>query len=239
MSRRIELPDLDHLLQCYVTGEPEQKLALESGVSRALFRRRLIEHGITPRNVSDSMFIRWRKATPEQRQQMVAAAHVASKGRHVTERELLLHSATNERNLLGAVPIEYELSAQLIAAGLHVTQQKAVGVYNVDVAINEPPVAVEIFGGGWHASGRHAIRFLKRTEYLLDHSWSVVIVWIDSRRYPLGVGCVDYLVALSNTLRNHPTPLREYRVILGDGTPAPVAQSHFNTESVIERLGCG
>ena len=90
MTRYIEIPNLDDLRARYVAGEPEHKLAREAGVNRWTFRRRLLESGIEPRNVSESMFIRWSHATPEERARMLDNAHVATRGREVTmsEKEL-------------------------------------------------------------------------------------------------------------------------------------------------------
>ena len=239
MPARIEVPNLPNLLRRYQAGEPEQKLAREAGVNRWTFRKRLTEAGIIPRNVSDSMFIRWAEATPKAREAMLTNAHRAARGRKQTIAERILRANTRERNVTGTSPVELELCARLSARGLSVTPQKAIHTYNVDIALNAPPIAVEIFGGNFHSTGLHARRHFPRTKYLLDHGWSVVIIWIDARRYPLSVGCDDYIIQFAEELRRNPAAGSQYRVIRGDGNPAPALRSYLNTPADIKRLGHG
>jgi very-short-patch-repair endonuclease len=239
LTAYIEIPNLSNLLDRYVAGESENKLAGEAGVNRWTFRRRLIEAGIRPRNQSAAETLKWAGMSIEQRASQGAAAHAATRGREVSFSELCEHAAGRELHQSGIVPVETELAAQLRKAGLDVVQQKAVGPYNLDVAIDTPPVAVEIFGGGWHSTGRHKSRFHKRIEYILDEGWAVVIVWLDARHYPLGVGCTEYIIALAEELRCNPTARREYRVILGNGDAAPIRQSYLNTPADIERFRGG
>lgn len=236
MSRIREIPNLDNLIRRYLAGEPESKLARESNVNRWTFRRRLLAAGITPRNVSDSMYIRWQNATEESRHAMLDSAHKAAKGRSATVGERELRALTVERTQIGINAAERLLANWLIDLKLSVTPQKAVSIYNIDVAINEPAIAVEIFGGHWHASGEHAARFFERTEYLLNRNWSVIIVWVDGIRYPLTIDCAQYILALSQKLSADPAIGCQYRVISGDAKPMPVRSDYFNTPSIIERF---
>jgi len=238
MSRKIEIPNLDDLLRRYVAGKPEQKLAREAGVNRWTFRRRLIAANIKPRNVSDSMYIRWANASADDRTRMLDNAHAATRGRTVSTSEKHRRALGKERSCSHTSPTENVLAIDMRAMGFSVIQQKAVGIYNVDVALDISSVAVEVFGGGWHSCGHHAKRFFERTVYLLDHGWHVVIIWVDSRRYPLGRGAVQYLVSFCQELSRNPSSLRQYRMILGNGKDAPVCKSHFNRPADIERLCC-
>jgi very-short-patch-repair endonuclease len=239
VSRKIEIPNLDNLLSRYLAGEPENKLAAEVGVNRSTFRNRLIEAGITPRNVSGSMLIRWKNATDEQRAAMLTNAHLSQVGTIVPDSIKERQAVTRQARLNNSPVIELTAARMLQDAGFCVTPQKAVGIYNVDIAIDSPPIAVELFGGGWHAYGSHRARFHERTKYLLDNGLNVVIVWIDGLRYPFSVGCVDYVIALAETLRRNPSPVSQYRVILGDGQDAPIRKSYLNTPADIERFGNG
>lgn len=239
MSRKIDVPNLDHLLKRYIAGEPEQKLAREAGINRWTFRQRILEAGIIPRNLSDSMYIRWAEATPEQRNAMLNNAHASTRGRVVTDQEKVLRAQSIEAALCRSVPTERFLADALQTHGLTPTLQKAIWIYNIDVALDIDRVAVEIFGGQWHTSGDHARRFHKRTKYLLDSGWHVVIIWVDGRHYPLGAGAIDYVVTFVKELRSHPPASSQYRVILGDGQLAPIAQRYFNSPTDIERLGGG
>ena len=108
-------------------------------------------------------------------------------------------------------------AARLSERGLDVTPQRAIGPYNLDIAVNAPLIAVEIYGGKWHSTGTHRIRHFERCKYLLDLGWNVVIVWVDGLRYPLDIGADNYIVAFVEQLRRAPTVRGQYRVILGNG----------------------
>lgn len=239
MPAKIEVPNIDNLLKRYVAGESENELAREAGINRWTFRSRLLAAGITPRNQSQSETLKWASMTPAQRERQTAAAHKATKGRKASVLERIKRALTVEKKTIHTSPVEIELAQRLRDRGVNITPQKAVHMYNVDIAVNAPPIAVEVYGGHFHASGSHATRHHKRTKYLLDRGWSVLIVWIHARNYPLGVGCDDYIVSMIDELRRNPSTGSQYRVILGNGKLAPISKSYFNTPADIKRLGRG
>jgi len=238
MPAKIEIPNLSDLLQRYVAGESENKLAREAGINRWTFRQRLLTAHIDPRTQSEAEKLKWARMTPTQRERQVRAAHIAVRGRTLSFREKHAQALGKEKALCHVVPIETELATTLRTYGFLITQQKAIGVYNVDIAIHVPPIAVEIFGGSWHCYGGHLARFHKRVKYILDEGWHVVIIWLDARRYPLGKGAVEYLIALRQELSGNPASRCQYRVILGNGQLAPIRKSYLNTPADIMRLGC-
>ncbi len=238
MTRYIELPNLDDLLRRYVAGESENKLASEAGVNRWTFRRRLLAANITPRGRVEAETLKWSRMSPEQRAAQTAAAHAATRGRTVDFAEQCRNALGKQRAMSHVAPVENVLAQSLRAYGLVVTQQKAVGPYNLDLALDEAALAVEVCGGNWHGYGRHRTRFFERSEYLFNHGWNLLNVWVDGRRYPLGSGCTQYIVAFVEQLRLYPTSPRKYRVLLGNGQFAPIRKTYLNTPSDIERLGC-
>lgn len=237
MTRKIEIPNLDNLLERYKAGEPEQKLAHEAGVNRWTFRQRIIKAGITPRNISDSMLIRWSEATAEARDNMLKNAHIAASGRTITHTEKRQRAITVEKRGSHISPIETVFADWIRNAGYSITQQKAVGIYNLDIALNEFPIAIEIFGGGWHNAGDHRTRFFERTEYLINSGISVLIIWVDCRRFPLNVpACGEKIVTFINSISRYPSALGKYEVIVSDGNIAPANKTYFNSPAIIERL---
>jgi len=235
MPTKIEIPNLANLLARYTAGESEQKLAREAGVNRWTFRQRIIQANIRPRNVSDSMFIRWSNATEAQRSSMLTNAHIATRGRIVSNREKILRAASREKNCTGASRDEIQLANWLEESGIGITRQKAIDIYNLDIAINELPIAIEIFGGNWHSTGAHKDRFFKRSKYLFNLGWSLIVIWIDNGI--INPQCADYIIRFINAFRENPPSISQYRVILGNGNPAPVCKSYLNTPPIIERLG--
>ena len=238
MPTKIEIPNLNDLLQRYIAGESENKLAREAGVNRWTFRQRLLAAHIDPRTQPEAERFKWARMTPAERERQISAAHAAVRGRILSFREKHAQALGKEKALCNTAPIETELATTLRTRGLCITQQKTIGIYNVDVAIDVPPIAVEIFGGSWHCYGGHLARFHKRVKYILNEGWHVVIIWLDARRYPLGKGAIEYLLSLRQELSGNPPSRRQYRVILGNGQLAPIRKSYLNTPADIERLGC-
>lgn len=230
---------LDALIDRYVAGESELTLANEAGVNRGTFRRRLLKRGITPRSVSDSMFIRWQNVTDTQRDQMLGPAHKAAKNRVVPIEEKIRRAAAREAACSNASEEERLLAGQLRKAGIGCTQQKAIWKYNIDIAIHEPAIAVELFGGGWHSTPKHARGHAERAKHLLDAGWNVLIIWIDSRRHGLSAATREAVVAFRDELRRSPPSRSEYRVILGNGKPAPALENYFNTRAIVKSIGRG
>lgn len=240
MPAKIKLSNIYDLGRRYEAGESLNKLAREVGISRFTITQRFRDIGIGIRTISDTMFARWANATPKQREAMLSRAHSVAKGRKVTDQERIQQAITREKTLSGATPAEYLLAGWLCESGVGITQQRAVWIYNLDIAIHEPPFAVEICGGGWHSHGRHLSRFHERIKYLLDGNWKVVIVWVDGLRHPLTRQCADHIVALTKLTGGNPAfggvP---YWVILGDGNTASICKTYLNTPADIERLSSG
>lgn len=208
-----------------------------SGIGRGAIRTILSEANVQLRTGSDAMKLRWERADVTERGRMLLAAHTASKGRVVPRETKLKIAASKEGKVFNESASEKRLAKMLKDAGVGFSRQRAAGIYNIDFALEEDSIAVEVFGGNWHGVGCHLARFHERTKHLLDSGWHVTIVWSESRRNPLGTGCVNYLVSQIERVRGNPSSLREYRVILGDGKPSPILKTRLNTVADIERLG--
>lgn len=236
MTIKIKLSDLDNILARYISGEHENKLAQEFGFGRNVIRRHIINAGIKPRGISESLVIRWKNAPESERISMLANAHIARRGSVVSESTKVLHAKTLQSTHV-ITGYELQLTNWLKERGISITNQKAVGIYNLDIAINRFPIAVEMFGGGWHAYGSHKERFFSRSKYLFDHGWSMIVVWIDRRRYPLTVNCADYIIKYIDIFSKNPPAISEYGVILGNGNSATIRNTYFNTPAIIEGFG--
>ncbi len=207
---RYQLPT-DDIVQAYLSGQPEYKIAQRYHVSRNVIKNRLLRAGVRRRTESEARRLCWQQMTPEQRRNQVKAAHEATKGRKVPLKTLKKIARTREKNALKHCS-KYELQFQkmLEERGIKTVLQKAVGPYNCDLAAY--PVAVEIFGGGWHFHGRHALRFEKRIRYFLNHGWSVLIFPI-SKRFPLTESLADYAASYIERVRRAKAYVCEYRMI--------------------------
>lgn len=132
----------------------------------------------------------------------------------MTEAALRRRAAGRERMCSGlpSPGTEY-LAAGLTHHEIDFTREKAIGRYNVDIAIGICPIAVEVLGGHWHGyKPIHA----ERTPYILNEGWSILFVW-DQPLLPLGASAFGYLLSYIEFASGNPASPCEYRVIRGDG----------------------
>ena len=182
---------------------------------------------IKKRSGSEAMAIRMSKTTPEERLALTAAAHEAVRGKRQTPELQCKIAAAREAKHSNISVIESRMFDHLDGYGFTLTQQKAIGPYNVDIAMHEPRIAVEIFGGHWHAGGRHAASTRKRLDYIRDRGWTVVIVWV-TKGYPLKEAAAQYVIALTEIFRESPPGRGEEHVIRGDGQQSGIGQSQID-----------
>lgn len=212
MTRKISIPNLDHFLKRYIEGESENSLSKEIGVSRTTFRRRLLENGIEPRGQSAAEKAKWDRMTASERKAQVTAAHNAVRGRKIGFDELCRRAQSHEGSLTYNVSDDEILFGEWLRDyGFDITHNLAVGPYNCD--IGSGPVTVEIWGGGWHPKDGE----VERTKYILDAGYSMLIIDLDQRRFPLTEACLPYFVSLYNVASRDPSPISKYWMIRGDG----------------------
>jgi len=212
MTRKIIISNLNDLLDRYIAGESENSLAKEAGVCRSTFRRCLLENGINPRGQSEAESAKWVRMSIEQRKQQVAAAHNASRGREVPFEELCFRAKMLEGNMAYNVSKnEVKLGNWLKELGIDVIHNFAVGPYNCDIGTGA--VIVEVWGGHWHPKPID----IERTKYILDAGFSVLIISIDERRFPITRAITQYVITLDKIARSNPSERCQYWMITGSG----------------------
>lgn len=202
----------DQILLAYESGASEYALGRQYGISREMIRKRLIQAGVEPRGRSQAGTIRVANMTPDERKLQAAAANRAARMRTTPHIDKLRKALLNELAGVEGSNAELYVATMLENAGLEPIRQRAIGVYNVDLAML--PVAVEILGGGWHsAKATHA----ERIPYILDEGWNLVMVWDYEGRSAIGQGAAEYLVSFTEEVRRNPPATSQYRVITGKG----------------------
>lgn len=230
------VPNIEQFIQRYLGGESINALANEAGVGRYAFTSSLRKHGVAIRDQSEAEAIKWERMTPGQRKRQVRAAHEATKGSTIPLKSKMRRAKTLERTLVHSTPEELWFADILRDKGILVTPQKAVREYNIDIATHVPPVAVEIFGGNWHRL-RDAETFNERCIKLFNLGWHILIVWTNKTRYPLNAVAADYVASFCQLAGSEPAARRQYRVILGNGEPAPTSKTYFNDRATVEGFG--
>jgi hypothetical protein len=126
--------------------------------------------------------------------------------------------------LVGAM--EADFFQELVANGVEVTQQLAVGSYNIDIALEKYRVAVEIHRGAWHGATSAKA---ERLEYLFDRGWQVVFIQVSRHGAPTAVGAIgNKLVSLTQVSGGDPAGNGQYGVLRRDGKPATRLPDYFN-----------
>jgi very-short-patch-repair endonuclease len=226
---------VSEMISLFLSGELEYTLAKRYGVARSVIRRHLIKNGIAPRTLSQAMTVRMSKLSFAERCAITEASHAVARTREHSIAERTQRAITRERLGLGISENEIVLANMLRERGItNIIPQKAVGVYNIDIAIESPRIAVEIFGGNWHNTPHHIRLHRKRIPYILNEGWNIVIVLTDKRTYPLTVGATDYIISLIQEFSFNKTPISQYRVIWGNGDTVPANRSEFYYVTRIE-----
>lgn len=214
MVRVVPLTDLDNIIRRYHAGETQSEIAATYGVRQASIST-IIRNAGAQISRGEAMRRRLARMTPAERSELASAAHDAVRGMVRTSEDLSKRAVGKQRNLSHATDEEIALADELRRVGLAVNPQQAVGKYNVDIGAF--PVAVEVFGGGWHAHGRHLARLPERVKYIADSSWNLLIVWVrGGTRIDIPAVAQDAL-AYHERSSSDPTFRRQYRVIRGTG----------------------
>lgn len=196
----------------YESGTSVLELSSRYGVSRYTITEILRKAGVDRRGRSEAGRVRNQRASAEERKAQTASANRAARLRKVPQIQKLRHALQVESRAEHDSTGEEFLNLLLRGKGQQPIPQRAIGVYNVDLAML--PVAVEVLGGGWHAvKSVHA----ERTPYILDEGWHLVMVWDYQGRSALGPGAAEYLVAFLEEVRRNPPATCQYRVITGQG----------------------
>lgn len=225
----------DEIVRRYLSGESQKTLADNFGVSRYAIRRRLELAGVDIRDIGNANQLMMSTRGADKHKRNTAAANAAARGRVTTFEERCKSALGRERSQSFVSHYERQLAAWLLERGAHPVTQKAIGPYNLDIAL--APVAVEVFGGGWHAYGDHATRSAERFQYILDNGWSVVIIWVNRRAGGLTVKAADYVIAHLERARRDPSLIGQYGVIRGDGQEVAAFSRNLDNLTRIPTLG--
>lgn len=236
--RGMRLENEDAMVARYKAGETAQRLAREWGVSRATIQRCLSDHGVPPRTQTEVSFLRYSGSTKESRKQITAAANEAARGRRVPHESICRSATGRQINGVGKSRHEDAMVSLLAQVGITVSRQLSVDVYNLDIAIESPLIAVEVNGGGWHSYGAHRRTHFRRSKYLINQGWAMIFVWVDTRRHRLGIKAANYVRAVMESIRSNPASAGKYFMVFGNGEPVPATSRYLNTPAIIESI-CG
>lgn len=205
---------LDEVVKLRQSGLTQREIGERFGVPQATVSNWLLSRGVR----ADMHVSRQRYAdslTPQQRAKQAEAAHEAVRGMKRTDADLIARAHTKQIKQSHATDTERLLAQALTARGLDPVLQLAVYKYNLDIGVE--PVAMELFGGNWHAQGPAAARMPQRLKDIADRGFNTIMVWTHAV-HAMDIGAIaDEVVSFRERSCSDPSFSRQYRVIWCDG----------------------
>ncbi len=200
----------------YASGASVLALARREGLQRSQVERVLRLAGIAKRTASEQERIKWEgiKRTEGATERQCHAAWNASRGAPKSYETRCKIAIGNERSQSRIGVWETEIADALRGRGFDVVQQKAIGPYNVDVAMVADRVAVEVVGSKF--AGVKAAHHLKKSEHLRGEGWAVF--WVYTFHGTPNVGRIaEHLVAHAKFVRHDEAARGQDWVLRCDG----------------------
>lgn len=211
------VPD-EVLIRMYVIDKlPSTVIGPRVGMHPGTVRAKLRRLGLT-RSIRDANILSAAAATPEARGARAAAAHDAVRGVVRSDRELYRRSQSHWKYRDHVGPHEVTFCGLLKERGILFEQQYAIDIYNVDVALTEHRIAVEVVAGSGNA--RVAANAPQRLELIRNRGWHMFEIRFGVNANggrTWGMGVVDELVAFMQETSPDPAARGQYRVVRPDG----------------------
>lgn len=220
MSTKLNISNLDDLIDEYRSGRSLKQLSDKSGIARSTLMRNFRNRSVRIRGRSEAELLKWSNKSRAEIIRQCSAAWSAAKGRKISSREAERRASAREICPSRIGRHERELMRAINDRGLDATLQKAVGPYNLDLALAKPLIAVEVYACYPHSGRREHIA--KRSKYLINRGWTVLNVLMFRGGGEVGtVG--DYIASLAKKLRRNKSLRGQYLVIGSDAKPTTTA----------------
>lgn len=211
--------DISNMIELYESGIGLTELGGKFHCAKSVIKTRLKHNGIHIRTRSEATQMIWKTRwnTPLEKEKMLSGAWNASRGRIDTIDTKIMRANTREQNLIGCGGFEEDVANLFENIGFEVVRQKAVHIYNIDIAIPAHRIAVEVFGGNWHSL--HNAKERQHVEYLLDNNWFVFIIRISKGVFDKR-GITDQFRSLLDRFGGYEALSGKYGVVRGNGKPS-------------------
>lgn len=166
---------LSDIKTLYQSGTSAESIAKKHGTSRRAINARLNKMSIPIRGIREANVLFVSQLSPTEKKRKAMAAHDAVRGTKHTEEHRHKISRYNEKNPRMS-KYEVALNNELVNRGLTTKPQKSLSRYNIDIAVPEHKVAIEIMGG-WHNSPKAIDSFNKKSELLFSLGWFIIVIW--------------------------------------------------------------
>lgn len=210
-GKKIPIPD--NIIPEYLSGKSVKYLSDKYKLPRISLTAFLKSQNIDYRNRSEAEILKWKQMTPRQRKHQMKAYHDSMRGSKRSHKEVCKRALVAEKGLYKVGGGEILLADYLRNIGIVTIPQKAVDIYNVDLAVTGN-IAIEV-----HVCTRNPLTFpftRNRIINLLKFNWSIVYVWVSHNHFLTEGAAKDIHSFIQNRCLNK-TFFSQYRVIRGDG----------------------
>lgn len=169
--------NIKKIVREYLCGKSLKKISTEIGISRPAIIDKFKSIDVAIRGRSAAEIIKWQtlKKNRSLIERQCSAAWDSVRNKKRSYAELCKRAKAHEEKLDRIFTFENDIAKILQNDGVNIIQQKAVGAYNVDIAIKERPVAIEIVCCCPSIFKKTKQR--ERLKYFLNKNWFVIFVF--------------------------------------------------------------
>ena len=152
------------------------------GIERNTLRWRFIKAGLPLKTCKQSIDDFNKNASKEFQIARSASAHNAVRGskRTIIDRERRAIGVQEKQRL----SVDEIIFNQLLRYyGVKTSPLFAVGIYNIDIAVPDRKIAIEINGGGWHGTDKKITQDTEKRKFLESIGWQVFTIWTQGHRF--------------------------------------------------------
>lgn len=217
-------PIPDDLADQYLSGITLRELSARLHICRKDLASHLKERGI---ELDRRAMLIKREGEAGLRERMKAMSNLArNTSGEILKRGKRKSANTRFSNNLFIGKHESDFASELSGLGFNVLQQFPVGTYNIDIAIEEFNVAIEIECGSWH--GATSMK-PKRIEYLISSGWRLIIIRAGRHGAAIDVKTISEKIAsLLNVSSSDPSFIGQYGVLTRQAKPSARIPNYFD-----------
>ena len=220
----------------YLAGASANGIAQTLEITRNAVHRALTTKGIPQRSNAEANRLMMSKRSPAENAKNTIVAHDTVRGVAQPDEVVRQRAIRCQLSTAHTSPEEIRFACLLKERGLTIIQQKAVERYNIDIAVLQGRIAVEICGGGY--SKEVKANFRKRLDVLINNNWTPIMIAVSAKR-PFTQAAIDYVIAVSQVFCKNPTLVRQEHVITGHAQPTAIFKRNVDYNAAIGGDKCG
>lgn len=224
MTNEIFIPNLTDLIESYNSGVSMKQLSNNFHIERGVLTRRFIKAGVNIRGRSDAEKLKWSQMPLSKRKTQVEKAHQAVRGSHHSIETKMKAAKSFYQACLRSGMFESEI-AEILNNYFIIERQAPIWIYNVDLLIHKPPVAIEIQCSNHHMIYKPKIR--KRAKYICGKGFLLIYVILDPRYNIEICRIANKLISFCKSASRDKSIRGKYIMIGGDGEAFPSTRYNF------------